>query len=85
MGGFGLSEREFKLIREQLEAGSRSFLVKQGHHSIVCRLDLKGCDSELAVISGRPRHVERMHALIAAHGSSPAQWLPAFLGAVERE
>src|SRR6202008_4085275 len=32
--GLGLSEREFKLIKEQLEPGSRMFLVKQGHHSI---------------------------------------------------
>ena len=40
--GFGLSEREFKLIKEQLEPGSRMFLVKQGHHSVVCQLDLKG-------------------------------------------
>ena len=31
--GFGLTEREFKLIKEQLEPGSRQFLVKQGHYS----------------------------------------------------
>src|SRR5207244_12582356 len=42
IGAFGLSEREFKLIREQLEPGSRMFLVKQGHDSVVCRLDLQG-------------------------------------------
>ena len=83
--GFGLSEREFKLIREQLEPGSRSFLVKQGHHSVVCRLDLKGCDAELAVISGRASHLERMHALMASHGSASAQWLPAFLDGIARE
>ena len=41
----GLSEREFALIKEQLEPGSRMFLVKQGHHSVVCGLDLKGFDS----------------------------------------
>ncbi len=51
--GFGLTEREFKLIKEQLEPGSRMFLVKQAHHSVVCQLDLKGFDAELAVISGR--------------------------------
>ena len=77
--GFGLTEREFKLIREQLEPGSRAFLVKQGHHSVVCRLDLKGCDAELAVISGRARQVERMRQLIQNLGSAPAAWLPAFL------
>jgi type IV secretion system protein VirB4 len=79
--GFGLSEREVKLIREQLEPGSRCFLVKQGHHSVVCRLDLKGCEAELAVISGRAREVARMQRLRAAHGPQPAQWLPLFLQA----
>jgi type IV secretion system protein VirB4 len=79
--GFGLSEREFKLIKEQLEPGSRTFLVKQGHHSVVCRLDLKDCEAELAVISGRARHTERMRRLIAVHGCEPSQWLPPFLAA----
>jgi type IV secretion system protein VirB4 len=83
--GFGLSEREFKLIKEQLEPGSRTFLVKQGHHSVVCRLDLKGCDGELAVISGRARHVKRMQRLMAEHGNDPKQWLPVFLSACNQE
>ena len=83
--GFGLSEREVKLIREQLEPGSRSFLVKQGHHSVVCRLDLKGCEAELAVISGRARQVARMHRLRALHGAEPAQWLPHFLESEQDE
>jgi len=83
--GFGLSEREFKLIRERLEPGSRAFLVKQGHHSVVCRLDLKDCEAELAVISGRARHVARMRALVAEHGRNPAHWLPAFLSSCTQE
>ncbi|HVW69144.1 MAG TPA: VirB4 family type IV secretion/conjugal transfer ATPase [Steroidobacteraceae bacterium] len=77
-GGFGLTEREFRLIKEQLEPGSRLFLVKQGHHSVVCRLDLQGFDAELAVISGRASEVERLQRIMAAHGSDPAQWLPVF-------
>jgi type IV secretion system protein VirB4 len=84
-GGFGLTEREFRLIKEQLEPGSRSFLVKQGHHSVVCRLDLKGFDAELAVISGRARHVERLHRLMEQYGVDPARWLPAFMNAVHTE
>ncbi len=80
--GFGLTEREFKLIKEQLQPGSRSFLVKQGHHSVVCRLDLKGCDAELAVISGRARPAaSACGGCIAAHGRDPASWLPPFLAA----
>lgn len=77
--GFGLTEREFHLIKERLEPGSRMFLVKQGHHSIVCQLDLKGFDAELKVISGRAVESERMHRIIAGTGSDPAQWLPIFL------
>ena len=76
--GFGLTEREFRLIREQLEPGSRMFLVKQGHHSVLCRLDLKGFDGELAVISGRAASVERARRLIAEVGPRPAAWLPLF-------
>ncbi len=78
VNGFGLTEREFKLIKEQLELGSRMFLVKQGHHSIVCQLDLKGFDAELAVISGRASSVERLHRLMEEVGSDPEKWLPAF-------
>jgi len=81
--GLGLSEREFKLIKQQLEPGSRRFLVKQGHHSVVCQLDLKGFDAELAVISGRRSEVERMHRLIARAGPKPEDWLPAFMAGVD--
>jgi type IV secretion system protein VirB4 len=77
-GGFGLSEREFKLVKEQLEPGSRAFLVKQGHHSVVCQLDLKGFDAELTVISGRASSVERLHSIMAEVGSDPSRWLPVF-------
>jgi type IV secretion system protein VirB4 len=78
MEGFGLSEREFKLIKEQLEPGSRMFLVKQGHYSVVCQLDLKGFDGELKVISGRASSVERLHLLMDRVGPDPADWLPIF-------
>jgi type IV secretion system protein VirB4 len=77
--GFGLSEREFRLVKEQLAPGSRMFLVKQGHHSVVCRLDLQGFEGELAVISGRASQVERMHRIMRARGAAPEQWLPVFM------
>lgn len=77
--GLGLTEREFRLIKERLEPGSRMFLVKQGHHSIVCCLDLRNFDSELAVISGRATQIERMERIIAERGVEPADWLPVFM------
>jgi type IV secretion system protein VirB4 len=76
--GFGLSEREFKLIKEQLEPGSRQFLVKQGHYSVVCQLNLKGFDAELKVISGRASTVDELHRIMSETGPDPAQWLPVF-------
>jgi type IV secretion system protein VirB4 len=80
MGGFGLTEREFKLVKESMEPGSRRFLVKQGHGSVVCELDLKGFNEQLAVISGRAASVARVNELIDEVGSDPAQWLPRFWG-----
>lgn len=82
--GFGLTEREFKLLKEQLEPGSRMFLVKQGHYSIVCALDLKGFDGELAVISGRRSTVEQMQQIMQIVGTESPQWLPIFLQRFER-
>jgi type IV secretion system protein VirB4 len=79
--GFGLTEREYKLIKDQLEPGSRMFLVKQAHHSVVCQLDLKGFDGELAVISGRTQQVQRMQQIISSTGADPKAWLPQFLAA----
>jgi type IV secretion system protein VirB4 len=77
--GFGLTEREFKIIKDQLEPGSRMFLIKQAHHSVVCQLDLKGFEAELAVISGRANEIQRMHRIISTSGPNPAAWLPQFM------
>jgi len=54
------------------------FLVKQGHYSVVCQLDLKGFDAALAVISGRASSVECLHSLMAQVGPDPQAWLPLF-------
>jgi type IV secretion system protein VirB4 len=82
--GFGLTEREYRLIRDELEPGSRRFLIKQGHQSVVCELDLKGFDAELAVISGRRANVDLMQSLIERVGAEPSRWLPEFYQRVTR-
>lgn len=82
--GMGLTRREFRLIKEELEPGSRQFLVKQGRHSVVCRLDLKGFDLELAVMSGRARTVAQVETLIREFGAAPQQWLPQLAQQIER-
>ena len=77
--------REFRLVKVELEPGSRRFLVKQAHQSLVCELDLKGFAAELAVISGRASAVHLVNQLIALHGRKPAQWLPPFYQRVAGE
>jgi type IV secretion system protein VirB4 len=83
VAGLGLSEREFKLVKEELAPGSRAFLVKRGRHSAVCQLDLKGFDAQLAVISGRASSVEFLTQLIAQCGPEPSAWLPVFCARYE--
>lgn len=82
--GFGLSAREVRLICEQLEPGSRRFLVRQSQHSVVCELDLKGFEAELAVISARATTLAEVRTLIRATGAEPKHWLPIFKAAHER-
>lgn len=81
--GFGLTQREVRLIREEMDPGSRCFLIKQGLQSVVCQLDLRGFDAELAVISGRATQLARLDRILATQGLDPAQWLPAFMAAAE--
>lgn len=80
--GFNLSEREFHLVKHVLQPGSRSFLLKQNHVSVVVRLDLQGMDFELDVISGRTANVERMKRLMQAE---PDQWLQRFREATRQK
>jgi type IV secretion system protein VirB4 len=77
--GFGLTAREFALVKDQIEPGSRMFLVKQAHHSVVCKLNLKGFDGELAVISGRASSLEQLQGWMSKVGSDPKNWLPGFM------
>ncbi len=79
--GFGLNEREFRLVREELSPASRRFLVRQGGRSGVCELDLSGLDEVLAVLSGRAANVALAETVRARVGEDPAVWLPAFQSA----
>lgn len=76
VGEFGLSHREYTIIRSELRTGQ--FLIKQGQDAVVCELDLKGLDDALAVLSGRTETVALMDRVIQQHGANPEAWLPAF-------
>lgn len=76
--GFGLSEAEFRLVRDELTPASHRFLVKQGHDSLVAELDLGGMDDALAVLSGRAETVGLLDRLRAEAGDDYAQWRDLF-------
>jgi type IV secretion system protein VirB4 len=78
--GLNLTEREYRLIKQDIPTGSRMFLVKQGHNSVVAKLDLKGFDAELTVLSSRKGNIERMQHLIDKYGEDPKGWLPQLMG-----
>jgi type IV secretion system protein VirB4 len=76
--GFGLTRREFALVREELAPESRQFLIKQGLNSVVAELRLDGLDDELAILSGRTETVDLLDRIRARVGDAPAQWLDPF-------
>ncbi|MDY0270422.1 VirB4 family type IV secretion/conjugal transfer ATPase [Trichloromonas sp.] len=76
--GFKLTNREFQIIREEMLPGSRRFLIKQGHSSVVAELNLQGFDNELAVISGTTDNVGLVSKITERVGDDPAVWLPLF-------
>jgi type IV secretion system protein VirB4 len=84
--GLKLTDAEYKVV-VSLDERSRCFLVKQGHASAVCQLNLRGMDDALAVISASTDNIEIMHEVLQvraeAEGVStdalrPEQWLEAF-------
>jgi type IV secretion system protein VirB4 len=76
--GLNLTEREYRLIKQDIPLGSRMFLVKQGHNSVVAKLDLKDFDAELSVLSARKANLERMQRSIDEYGADPSRWLAHF-------
>lgn len=62
--GLKLTDAEYQVIKA-LDERSRCFLVKQGHSSSVCQLNLRGLDDGLAVISASTDNIEILHTILA--------------------
>ena len=81
--GFGLSEAEYDIVRSLGAQGSRRFLVKQGHASAICELDLSDLDDFITVLSATTDNVALLDEIRARHGDDPFQWLPVLLREVQ--
>ena len=86
MEGLKLTEAEYNVV-VSLDERSRCFLVKQGHYSTVCQLNLRGMDDALAVISASTDNIEILSRVtqaraielgVAVDQLTPEQWLDAF-------
>ena len=84
--GLKLTESEYQVVKS-LDERSRCFLVKQGHASSVCQLNLRGMDDHLAVISASTDNIDIMHRVLAQRALAegvlpdelvPEQWLQYF-------
>jgi type IV secretion system protein VirB4 len=81
--GFGLSEAEYDIVRSLGAQGGRRFLVKQGHASAICELDLSGLDDFITVLSATTDNVALLDEIRVRHGDDPFQWLPVLLREVQ--
>lgn len=86
INGLKLTEAEYQVV-VSLDERSRCFLVKQGHASSVCQLNLRGMDDALAVISASTDNIEIMHQVLEQQAEAtglpsndlrPEQWLTEF-------
>ena len=81
--GFGLTQAEFDIVRSLGAQGGRRFLVKQGHASAICELDLAGLEDFITVLSATTDNVALLDAVRERHGNDPFQWLPVLLREVQ--
>ncbi len=81
--GFGLSEAEFEIVRSLGAQGGRRFLVKQGHASAICEMDLAGLDDFVTVLSATTDNIALLDSVRERHGDDPFQWLPVLLREVQ--
>ena len=80
--GFGLSEAEYEVVKGLGARGGRTFMVKQGHSSAICELDLSGLEDFVTVLSGTTDNVALLDGIRECVGDDPQVWLPVLLDAV---
>jgi type IV secretion system protein VirB4 len=76
-GAFKLSEREFELIRT-MNPHDRCFLIKHGKDSVIARLDLRGLEDFIRVLSGTSKNVTVLDEIRKETGDDPENWLTLF-------
>jgi type IV secretion system protein VirB4 len=81
--GFGLSQAEFEIVKSLSAQGGRRFLVKQGHASAICEMDLAGLEDFVTVLSATTDNIALLDSIRARVGDNPFQWLPVLIQEVQ--
>jgi type IV secretion system protein VirB4 len=81
--GFGLSQAEFEIVKSLSAQGGRRFLVKQGHASAICEMDLAGLEDFVTVLSATTDNIALLDSIRARVGDDPFQWLPVLIQEVQ--
>jgi type IV secretion system protein VirB4 len=81
--GFGLSEAEYDIVRGLGAVGGRRFLVKHGHSSAICELDLAHLAHYIPVLSASTDNVAVLDELRVRSGDAPEDWLSMFFSEVQ--
>lgn len=80
---FMLSDREFSIIKST-DPGSRYFLLKQDANSVITRIDLRGMDDVINILSGRAETVLLLDKIRERVGDEPSSWIPPFLDELKK-
>jgi type IV secretion system protein VirB4 len=81
--GFGLTDAEYDIVRRLGAAGGRRFLVKQGHSSAICELDLAHLARYIPVLSASTDNVALLDDVRARAGDHPQNWISMFFSEVQ--
>ena len=72
---FSLSSAEFEFIKEN-EAKSRQFLIKHGHDSVICKLNLADMVDAIFILSADKKSIGILDELRKTYGNDVESWLP---------
>jgi type IV secretion system protein VirB4 len=81
--GFGLTEAEYDIVHRLGATGGRRFLVKQGHSSAICELDLARLARYIPVLSASTDNVALLDEVRERVGDDPQDWVSMFFSEVQ--
>ncbi len=77
-GAFKLSEQEYEIVKS-LNPADRCFLIKHGQDSIIARLDFRGLEDFVRILSATAQNLGALDEIRERKGDAPEAWMEEFL------